>query len=443
MSSWKRKTVLFLSGQTLSLFGSSLVQYALMWHLTLETKSGAVMTGYILAGFLPSLVLSPLAGVWADRYDRKRLIAMADGFIALVSLAAAILLFNGALEIPLFFSVAALRSFGSAVHQPAVGAFLPRIVPKEELMRVNGIYGSVQSALMLVSPVAAGALLAVTDIPVIFLIDVVTAALAISALLFLVRPEEAPAGSAAEPGPAAESAETIEASEGLALEAPVNPFRDIADGIRYIRTHRYLLSFFTYMAFVFFLVAPAAFLTTIQTARSFGEEVWRLTALEIVFSVGMMAGGAAIASWGGFRNRMKTINLASVIMALCTLGLAGSPFLPVTAAFPAYLAFMGLFGVATPLLNTPSTVILQEHVEDAYLGRAFSVLTMISSSVMPLAMLIFGPMADLVRLELILAVCGALTLALSFIVPRTKRLMETGEPVGQALGNPADSNETA
>ncbi len=452
MKGWKARTALFLAGQTVSLFGSSLVQYAIMWHLTLETRSGSVMTGYIIAGFLPSILLAPFAGVWADRYDRKRLIALADGFIAVVSLAAAFFLRSGVAALPLFFAVAALRSLGSAVHQPAVGAFLPRIVPREELMRVNGINGGIQSALMLVSPVAAGVLLAVADVPSIFLIDVATAALAIAILLAFVRERSAAtesptsagvtaaaegsssAGAAATESPT--SAGVTAAAEGSSpaettSDAATGHFREILDGLAYIRGHRYLMSFFRYMGALFFLVSPAAFLTTVQTARSFGGEVWRLTALEIVFSVGMMAGGAAIAAWGGFENRMRTIRLGNLVMAVCTLGLAASPLLPAPAGFAAYLAFMGAFGIAIPLLNTPSTVLLQEHVEDAYLGRAFAVFTMVSSSLMPVAMLVFGPVADIVSVELVLAVSGSLLLVLGLTALTHKRLMEAGEPVAR------------
>src|SRR5574344_397565 len=116
---WKKNAVFFLGGQTLSLFGSSLVQYAMMWRLTLDTQSGFVMTGYIIAGFLPAFVLSPFAGVWADRYDRKKIIAIADAFIAVVSIIAAVLLSFNFSEVFLFFTAAALRSLGNVVHQPA------------------------------------------------------------------------------------------------------------------------------------------------------------------------------------------------------------------------------------------------------------------------------------------------------------------------------------
>lgn len=433
---WKKNAVFFLGGQTLSLFGSSLVQYAMMWRLTLDTQSGFVMTGYIIAGFLPAFILSPFAGVWADRYDRKKIIAIADAFIAVVSIITAVLLSFNISEIFLFFTAAALRSLGNAVHQPAVGAFLPRIIPKEQLTRVNGINGSLQSALMLVSPVAAGSLLAVLPLKYIFLIDAVTALLAIAVLLFFVHEQKKSDISV--------KMDDIQPDTASPTPAASSGFlSDFKDGLSYIKNHRYLLSFFAYNAVLLILVSPAAFLTPLQTARSYGSEVWRLTAIEIVFSAGMMIGGGLIAAWGGFKNRMKTILSANTVMAFCTFALGLSPFLSRILGlnnsslfgisnllpFIMYLFFMGIFGIALPLMNTPAAVMLQEHIEDAYLGRVFSIYGMLSQSLMPLSMLIFGPIADAVSIEIILVVTGAAMLASALLVPLNKNLMKAGEPV--------------
>ncbi|HOE09507.1 MAG TPA: MFS transporter [Treponemataceae bacterium] len=433
---WKKNAVFFLGGQTLSLFGSSLVQYAMMWRLTLDTQSGFVMTGYIIAGFLPAFVLSPFAGVWADRYDRKKIIAIADAFIAVVSIITAVLLSFNFSEVFLFFTAAALRSLGNAVHQPAVGAFLPRIVPKEQLTRVNGINGTLQSALMLVSPIAAGSLLAVLPMNYIFLIDALTALLAISVLIFCVHEQKKEDTSVQEDDTQPDTASSAPPASGGFLS-------DFKGGLSYIKNHRYLLSFFAYNAVLLILVSPAAFLTPLQTARSYGSEVWRLTSIEIVFSVGMMIGGGVIAAWGGFKNRMKTILSANTVMAFCTFALGLSPFLSrildldnsvlfgITNLLPfiIYLFFMGIFGIALPLMNTPATVMLQEHIEDAYLGRVFSIYGMLAQSLMPLSMLIFGPLADAVSIELILVITGAVMLTAAVITPLNKRLMEAGEPV--------------
>ena len=179
---WKKNTAIFLSSQALSLLGSALVQYALLWHITLETKSGLMMTLYIICGFLPTFFLSPFAGVWADRYDRKKLIILADALIAAVTLLMAVVFLSGNRSFPLMLIVAAVRAFGSAIQQPAVGAILPQMVPQESLTKVHGINGSIQSALSFAAPLLSGLLFSFMKIEAIFFIDAATAALAIALL---------------------------------------------------------------------------------------------------------------------------------------------------------------------------------------------------------------------------------------------------------------------
>lgn len=131
-------------------------------------------------------------------------------------------------------------------------------------------------------------------------------------------------------------------------------------------------------------MAPAAFLTPLQVTRSFGDDVWRLTAVEIAWSIGMMVGGGIIASWGGFPNKIHTMTFASLLMGICTFALGVVP------VFWVYLLFMAIFGISMPIFNTPTTVLLQEKVDEGYLGRIFGVFGMISTSMMPIGMLIFG-----------------------------------------------------
>src|SRR4051794_22508022 len=188
---WKRDTTLFLSGQTVSMFGSMLVQYAIMWYLTLETKSGVVLMASAIFGMLPQAIVSVFGGVWADRLNRKRLIIIADASIAATTLALALFMMSGYSELWLIFLTLAIRSIGAGIQQPAVAALIPQLVPTPHLLRVNGIYQSIQSAMMLVAPAAAGAIYAVAAtssgpdyaIVPIFFIDVVTAVIGIGFLL--------------------------------------------------------------------------------------------------------------------------------------------------------------------------------------------------------------------------------------------------------------------
>lgn len=399
---WLKNIILFLSSQTISLFGSSLVQYAIMWHITLTTESGLMMTLYIICGFIPTFFLSPVAGVWADRYNRKMLIILADGLIAFSTLILAILFFMGYESIWLLFVMAAIRALGTGIQTPAVGAILPQIVPKDKLTKVNGANGSIQAVIMFVSPMVSAALLAMSSLEIIFFIDVITAAIAIVTLMTFVN---------------------IAVHEKATAKQTTSYFSDFKEGLQYVNSNPFLKKFFLFFAVFFVLMAPAAFLTPLQVTRTFGGDVWKLTAIEIAFSVGMMIGGGIIASWGGYPNKIKTMTLASLIMGICTLALGIVP------VFWIYLVFMALFGVAMPIFNTPTTVMLQEKIEENYLGRVFGVMGMISTSMMPIGMLIFGPIADIIAVEWLLAGTGAFIILLAFILGRDQVLLEAGKPV--------------
>lgn len=399
---WKRNIILFLSSQTLSLFGSALVQYAIMWHITLTTQSGIMMTLFIICGFIPTFLLSPFAGVWADRFNRKSLIIIADAMIAVVTLILAITFLLGYQAVWLLFVIAAVRALGGGIQTPAVGAILPQIVPQDKLTKVNGINGSLQALMMFVAPIVSAALLTMATIEMIFFIDVVTAAIAIFILFFFLK---------------------IPLHKKAADTQNTGYLDDFKQGLVYIGQHAFLKSFFIFFAIFFVLMAPAAFLTPLQVTRTFGDDVWRLTAIEIAFSVGMMAGGGIIASWGGFKNKVYTMAIASLVMALSTFALGIVP------VFWLYLAIMAVFGVAMPVFNTPTTVMLQEKVDENYLGRIFGVFGMISTSMMPIGMLIFGPLADVVKVEWLLIGTGLLMLVLTVFFARNKRLLEAGKPL--------------
>jgi MFS transporter, DHA3 family, macrolide efflux protein len=403
-NNWKKNMILFLTSQTISLFGSALVQYAIMWHITLTTQSGVMMTIAIVCGFLPTFFLSPFAGVWADRYNRKTLIILSDSLIAISTLVLAILFLNGYDALWLLFVMSSIRALGTAVQTPAVGAMIPGIVPEDKLTKVNAANGSIQALIMLVAPMLSAALLTVSTIEAIFFVDVITAAIAVLILLvFLNVPVHA-----------------------KALEAQTTSyFEDMRKGFDYIRNHDYVKKFFMFCAFFFILVAPAAFLTPLQVTRSFGDDVWRLTAIEITFSIGMMAGGLVMGTWGGFKNKVHTMTLACLIMGACTFGLGLIPI------FWIYLIIMGLVGVAMPFFNTPSTVLLQEKVEGDYLGRVFGVMGMISSVMMPMGMLVFGPLSDIVAIEWLLMLTGLLMFIQGFFLVGTKALVEAGKPTVQ------------
>lgn len=393
--------VLFLTGQTISLFGSSLVQYAVMWYLTLQTKSGTVMMAYALFAFLPQGILSLVGGTLADRVSRRALIVVSDGSIALTTLVLALVMTAGYTDLWLIYAAVCVRSIGAGFQQPAVGALLPQITPTEHLMRVNSANTTIQSAMALVAPAAAGALYAVGGVIPTFYVDVVTAVIGIGILLALTIPPRAAGG-----------------------DAPREPFLvDLAGGIRYASRNPLVRWVLTVYAIVFMLTVAPSFLTPLMVARNFGEEVWKLTALEVIFSLGMTLGAAAVAVFAVERSRPHMILAACLLFGVLAIGLGLSTNLWV------FLALMFATGLAVPFFSTPSVTMLQEEVDEDHMGRVFSFVSLVFAVAMPIGMIAFGPLADRWGVELLLIASGVVTLVVvlvAAVIPDGRAVLARG-----------------
>ena len=417
---WKINTLLFLGGQNISLFGSALVQYAITWHITLKTGSGMMLTAFVVTGFLPMFFISPFAGVWADRFNRKYLINIADALIAAVTLIVAVCFMAGYEKIWLLLVCAGVRSIGQGIQTPAVNAFIPMTVPQEHYTRINGINTTVQSFGNLLSPMLAGVILSFMSITAVFFIDIVSAIIGISIVFFFVHvPEQKPNEE----------------------HSDINYFRDIKDGLHYIRNQNWLVGFIIVSTIFFLFIAPVAFLTNLKVVRDYGNEVWRLTAHELTFSTGMVSGGALMSVWGGFRNRSHSMGIGNILIGLGTIAIG---FVP---QFWAYITLMGFVGLIFPMFNVAEMSVVQEKVNGAYMGRVFSVFGMLSSVLCPVSMLIFGPLSDVVNLNILIVLSGVVitVLGLPFFLNKTMR--EAGikntdnEPaVVRDSGNVTESN---
>lgn len=383
---WRRDIILFLSSQAVSLFGSSLVQYAIIWYITLSTGSGVMMTISTIVGVLPQVLISVFAGVWADRYNRKVLIMVSDSCIALSTLILAILFLFGINDLWLIFVALGIRSLGSGAQTPAVSAVVPQIVPEDKLLKINGINGTIQSLILILSPIASAAFLGLMEIGNILLIDVITAFIGVGILSFL------------------KISKIENENEGSGY------YEDIKQGINYVKKDKFINQMLKVYAIFCFIIGPISFLTPLMIARTFGVEPWRLSANEVVFFIGGIIGGIILSTWGGFKNRMYTIGVASVIYGICFI------FLGFSTTFIIYLVFMGLIGISMPFFSTVVTALLQEIIDAKMLGRIFSLVQIIGGSIMPLSMLLYGPLSDVMKIETLLIITGIITILIGGII---------------------------
>jgi DHA3 family macrolide efflux protein-like MFS transporter len=396
MPGWKKKVTVFLVGQTITTFGSLLVQYALLWHLTLTTKSGVVLALAAVFGFLPQAIVSIFAGVWADRVNRKLMIIVSDSTIALATLVLAFFMLSGVDDLWLIVLVMAVRSMGAGSQMPAISALIPQIVPTDKLMRVNGINSSVQSSLLIIGPVAAAGIYSTVSLAAILFVDVVTAVIGLSLLATIAVPTLSRAASDDKP----------------------SYFTDLREGLKYIFSHDLVRWVMVIYSIVFLLVVAPSNLSPLMLVRTFGDDVWLLTILELSFGIGMVAGGALMAIFGSKADRLGMMVGTSILFGVLAVVMG------FTTNLILFYSLFFLIGLAVPAFSTSSMTLLQETVEPERQGRVFGVVGIVMAVAMPLGMAVLGPLADIVSVEILLIATGAITVLIAVVavlLPAGKR----------------------
>jgi DHA3 family macrolide efflux protein-like MFS transporter len=396
MPGWKKKVTVFLVGQTVTTFGSLLVQYALLWHLTLTTKSGVVLALAAVFGFLPQAVVSIFAGVWADRVNRKLMIILSDSTIALATLGLAFFMLSGVDDLWLIFLMMAVRSVGAGIQMPAISALIPQIVPTDKLMRVNGINSSVQSSLLIIGPVAAAGIYSTVSLAAILFVDFVTAVIGLSLLATIAVPTLSRAASNDKP----------------------SYFTDLKEGLNYIFSHDLVRWVMVIYSIVFLLVVAPSNLSPLMLVRTFGGDVWLLTVLELSFGIGMVAGGALMAIFASKMDRLGMMVGTSILFGVLAVVMG------FTTNLILFYSLFFLIGLAVPAFSTSSMTLLQETVEPERQGRVFGFVGIVMAVAMPLGMAVLGPLADIVSVEILLIATGAITVLIAVVavlLPAGKR----------------------
>ena len=376
---WKRKTILFLISQCITLFGSMIVQMSIIWYVTLKTSSGGWVAAFTICSYLPQFLISFFAGVWADRYSRKKLIILADGVITVATLVMFLVMPMISLDsilLSALLAVSIIRSVGAGIQTPAVNAVIPQLVPEEYLMKYNGLNATVQSVVQFAAPAVAGAVLSIGTFRATLFIDILTALVGIGLLSCVLLPKQ-------------------EASN-----ENVSVFSEIKAGIRYSFSDKLIGKILIVYGLYILLCVPAGFMAALLVSRVYGDVYWYLTAVELVGFAGMALGGVLMGVWGGFKSRIKTFALGLFVLSLMTIGMGISPY------FILYLVLMFVYSIALTMIQTATTTIIQEKADSSMQGRVFGLMGAMYSGFLPVGMAIFGPLADVMPLQWIIVGSG-------------------------------------
>jgi DHA3 family macrolide efflux protein-like MFS transporter len=414
---WQVPFFTIWTGQAFSLVGSRLVQFALVWWLTETTGSATVLATATLVAILPGVVLGPFAGTLVDRWNRRRVMIVADGFVALVTAWLAYLFWTGSMSVWHVYVAMLARSLGGAFHWPAMQASTSLMVPKVHLSRVAGLNQTMQGGLNVVAPPLGAILLSLLPLHGIMGIDLGTAAVAIVSLLLVAIPQ--PEGRAA-------------AGAGQ----KVSVWDDFRAGLRYVWGWPGLMAVLVLAMIINFVVNPAFSLMPLLVTEHFGAGALQLGWLQSGWGIGMLLGGVILSVWGGFRRRVYTSLVGLVLegIAILVIGLTpGNGFLVALGAI--FVA-----GFMNPLVNGPVLAILQATVEPEMQGRVFTLVTSLSSAMMPLSLAVAGPVADLIGVRQWYAIGGAIFALLgvvSFFVPAIVNIEKNGHSSEEERPSPA------
>jgi MFS transporter, DHA3 family, macrolide efflux protein len=301
-----------------------------------------------------------------------------------------------------------LRAALGGFHWPAMQSSTSLMVPKEHLARVAGLNQTMMGVMNIISPPLGALLLSVLPLGKVLAVDVVTALLAVLPLLFVAIPQPERNASAAIPGAARASV-----------------WADLRAGLQYVAGWPGLLGILIMAMAINFVVNPAFSLMPILVTKHFGRGALELGWLESAWGIGVVVGGLVLSAWGGFKRRVVTSLLGIVGMGIGTLIVGLSP----AGAFTMALVGMLTAGFMNPIVNGPFMAVMQSAVAPEMQGRVFSLIQSASMAMMPLSLLIAGPVADALGVRVWYVIGGVLCIVIglvAFAVPAIMQVEENG-----------------
>jgi DHA3 family macrolide efflux protein-like MFS transporter len=428
------------AGQLLSVLGSGVSAFALgIW--TYRTTGSVTQFGLVLFfGAVPGVLLLPVAGLLADRWDRRRTMILSDAGAALGTAAMALLFLFHRVEMGWLYVLLTFSSSMATLQRPAYSAAIAQLVPKEHFGRANGQVRTTQAVSQILAPLIAGALLGPVGIEGILLLDVVSFAFGFVTLLAVRFPPLPPAAAA-----------TAAATWG-------ERWRELTAGWTYLVERGGLMLLMVLLAGINFSFGLANALVQ-PLVLSFASPASLGTALTIG-GAGLLAGSVVMGTWGGPKRRIHGV-FGFVPVAGIGIVLVG-----LTPSLAWVTAAMALVFFCLPFIEGCTTAIVQSKVAPGVQGRVFAITHMIAGSMAPISYLLAGPLVDQIfaplmkaggplaaslgpifgigegrGIALLMAVLGValvLTTAVAFLLPRVRHIEDElpdmiADPGGDAL----------
>jgi len=401
MKDWKKDFFPFWAGQMVSILGSSLVQFTLVWWLTRETESATVLATASLFALVPEIIVQPFAGVIVDRLNRKQIIIIADAIIAFATLLLGVLFLLDIVQIWFIYAIMLLRAIGGAFQYPAEQASVALMVPEEHLARIAGLNQASRGIINIIAAPLGALVLELMDVEGALMIDVVTAAIAISIVAFTTIPQQ----------------KKLEKNGKDGLGTVLS---DMRDGFRYLASWKGLMVL-TGMALVFKVaLSPAFSLIPLLVYSHLNGTAAQYSLLEVFGGVGIILGGVVLGVWGGFKKQVYTMLLGGTAVGL---GIFLMGLIP-AGAFYWSLPILFLVGFAIPIVDGPISAVLQAKIDNEYQGRVMTLFGSVINLSGPIGLIAAGPVSDAWGIQVWFITAGLLIFGCMIFGVLNKDLMQ-------------------
>lgn len=388
---WKSQFIIVALGQAVSMLGSHGVQFALIWWLAEKTSSPLMLGISGIVAYLPMSLFSPIAGIVADRHNRKFISIFSDMMMGMIALIYAVLLFFFDLPVWTVFVMLCVRGIGSTFQQPAIQSIIPQLVPKDQLVKTNGWMQLLNSGSFLLGPVIGASLYAIFPMSVVLMSDVVGAILASVALAVVKIPK-------------------LEKTE----QEKHHFVTEIKEGLQVFGEDKKLFYIVIAEALCMFFYAPLSSFYPLMTSDYFDLSAMYGSAVELSFAIGMMVSSLLFSSVLKVERKIRVSFIGLLGMGIACVVCGVIP--PVYIGWFFFAASCICLGAAGNVHTIPLTAYIQETVAPEKMGRAFSVLTLISSVTMPVGLLFSSPIAEKVGVNVWFFISGLCMLALTTLV---------------------------
>ena len=399
---------LYSFGNLANLLGTRIHEIAAGWLVWTLTGSATWLGLLALAEMVPRLLIWPLAGVMADRFDHRRLALVFQGIAGVA--ASAMALANAFDILQVWMVIVANAIFGACIAfwQPARMALMSRVVPREDLAPAVAPNSVISQSSRVIGPALAGLVIVWAGVCTAFACNAISY-VAVIVSLQLIRLPAVQGSSRVRRGILAETVE----------------------GVRYVLRHPGIGPLMLMIAVFMITVRPIIELFPGFADAVFARGAAGLSGLNMVLGVGALVGGL----WASWRPGLKGLTTIFAVSGCC--GSLAIILFASTANFPFALVCAGGAGVGIVLQTIISQTLVQSAVDDAVRGRVFSLYGMINGAAPGLGTFLIGWAADRVGLQIPVAIAGTIGLVLCLLaLARRKTLAAILERTPEEAARP-------